>query len=102
MTSNLSHLNLNIENNLLVEGFKIHEGVAGVIDFGDAIYAPRISELAIACAYAGMHCEDPIQAMKDVVRGFHDQVPIEDEELSILFPMIMKVQYFSHLVAKYY
>ncbi|MGK0315333.1 MAG: 4-aminobutyrate aminotransferase-like enzyme/Ser/Thr protein kinase RdoA (MazF antagonist) [Saprospiraceae bacterium] len=74
------------EQNLLLKDDYRH--ISGVIDFGDAIYAPTICELAIACAYAGMYAEDPIEVMSYVVKGYHSQYPLEESEAAILLPLI--------------
>lgn len=76
------------EHNLIVSRAKISEKVTGVIDFGDAIYAPIICELAIACAYAGMFVPDPLRAMCAVVKGYQEAFPLDEEELVMLFPLI--------------
>ena len=65
------------EHNLLVD----EAGICGVIDFGDVIYSHAANELAIACAYAGMHVVDPLRAMAEVIAGYarhlpHGQTPI--------------------------
>jgi 4-aminobutyrate aminotransferase-like enzyme/Ser/Thr protein kinase RdoA (MazF antagonist) len=73
------------QNLLLTDDYR---RVSGVIDFGDAIYAPTISELAIACAYAGMYAEDPIEVMSLVVKGYHSQYTLEEKEIAILLPLI--------------
>ena len=75
------------EHNLLLN--KDYEKIIGVIDFGDAVYGPTICELAIACAYAGMNVEDPIQAMSHVVEGYHDKYDLKENEVEILLPLIM-------------
>ena len=73
------------EQNLLVDD----EGhISGVIDFGDAMYAPTICELAVTCAYAGMHLPDPLGGMGEVVRGYQEVFPLEEEEISVLFDLI--------------
>lgn len=76
------------EYNLLVDSNTEHPSIRGVIDFGDAIYSATVCELAIACAYAGMHVSDPIDAMCDVVKGYTSKFPLLEEELTILFPLI--------------
>ena len=76
------------EHNLLVDSNPLHPRISGVIDFGDAIYSATICELAIACAYAGMHVNDPIAAMSNVIKGYHSKFPVLEVELSILFPLI--------------
>ncbi|MGB0861908.1 MAG: aminotransferase class III-fold pyridoxal phosphate-dependent enzyme [Saprospiraceae bacterium] len=62
--------------------------ITGVIDFGDALYMPTICDLAIACAYAGMGFEQPLTAMKEVVKGYHSVFPITEKELEVLFSLI--------------
>ena len=62
--------------------------VTGVIDFGDAVYSHTINELAIACAYAGMHRIEPLRAIREVVRGYHTEFPVQEEELSVLYYLI--------------
>ncbi|MEM6700555.1 MAG: aminotransferase class III-fold pyridoxal phosphate-dependent enzyme, partial [Bacteroidota bacterium] len=73
------------EHNLLSQN---GQQVSGVIDFGDALYTETINELAIACAYAAMETNDPIEAAMHVIKGFHRVFPLKKEELEILFSMI--------------
>lgn len=75
--------------NVLVSGTGNEVFVPGVIDFGDAVYTQTINELAIALAYVMMHKPDPLQAALDVVKGYHDQFPIVEKELSVLFPLVV-------------
>ncbi|MDF1698205.1 MAG: aminotransferase class III-fold pyridoxal phosphate-dependent enzyme [Saprospiraceae bacterium] len=76
------------EHNLLVGLDPLNSKIQGVIDFGDAIFAPTICELAIACAYAAMYVPDPMASMAEVVRGYHQKFSIEEVELTVLFPLI--------------
>ncbi len=76
------------EHNLLVNYDFRDPKITGVIDFGDALYCETINELAIACAYAGMFCPDPVAAMAEVVQGYHSVFPITETELKVLFPLI--------------
>lgn len=75
--------------NVLVSGTGNEVSVSGVIDFGDAVYTHTINELAITLAYVMMHKPDPLQAAVDVVKGYHDQFPIQEKELSVLFPLVV-------------
>ena len=75
--------------NILVSGTGNEVSVPGVIDFGDAVYSNTIIELAIALAYVMMHKSDPLEAAVSVVKGYHDQFPIEENELSVLFPLVL-------------
>ncbi len=65
-----------------------HDRIAGVIDFGDALYAPVIAEIAIAAAYAGLDHADPIGAAATIARGFHAEYPLLEEEIALLFDLI--------------
>ncbi|MEM9921243.1 MAG: phosphotransferase, partial [Bacteroidota bacterium] len=48
--------------NLLVQGPLGQERIGGAVDFGDAVHAPIVCDLAIACAYAAMGKNDPMAA----------------------------------------
>ncbi len=76
------------EQNLLVNSDKQAPQISGVIDFGDALYTQTINELAIACAYAIMGQADPLSAACQVVKGFHELAPLEEQEVAVLYDMI--------------
>ena len=76
------------EMNLLVNEDLKNPALSGIIDFGDALYCETISELAIACAYAGMEQQDPLRAMMHTVEGCNSVFPIEELELEVLFSLI--------------
>ncbi|MCP4362932.1 MAG: aminotransferase class III-fold pyridoxal phosphate-dependent enzyme [Chloroflexi bacterium] len=60
-----------------------------IIDFGDMVYAPVVCEVAIAAAYALLEQPDPILAAAQVVAGYHDVYPLLDNEISLLFNLIV-------------
>ncbi|WP_042777072.1 aminotransferase class III-fold pyridoxal phosphate-dependent enzyme [Sinorhizobium fredii] len=62
--------------------------ISGIIDLGDALYAPVIAEVAIAAAYAGLDHPDPIGAAAAIARGFHSEYPLLEEEVDLLFDLI--------------
>jgi 4-aminobutyrate aminotransferase-like enzyme/Ser/Thr protein kinase RdoA (MazF antagonist) len=62
--------------------------VTGVIDFGDMHRGLTASEPAIAAAYAIMGDPDPLWAAADVVAGYHRAFPLEETEVSVLYPLI--------------
>jgi len=82
------HNDLNDNNVLLQTDEKGQPLVNGFIDFGDAIYSQLINELAIACAYGVMHQEDPLLAAAQIVKGYHQNNPLQDEELKQLYQLI--------------
>lgn len=59
-----------------------------VIDFGDMHHGLVISEPAIAAAYAVQGKSEPLAAAASVVGGFHRAFPLDEAELSVLFPLI--------------
>ena len=74
--------------NVLICGIGNDVSVPGVIDFGDAVYTHAINELAILLAYVIMHKPDPLDAAIPVIKGYHDQFPIEEKELAVLFSLV--------------
>lgn len=74
--------------NLLVNQDLVNPEIAGIIDFGDAIYSTTINELAIAIAYAAMSKPDPLTIAKQIVAGYHQVSPIQERELEVLYGLI--------------
>jgi 4-aminobutyrate aminotransferase-like enzyme/Ser/Thr protein kinase RdoA (MazF antagonist) len=68
--------------------YERHQRVAGVIDFGDMVYSYLVGDLAIATAYAALDARDPLAAAADVVRGYHAERPLSEDELRALFGLI--------------
>jgi len=63
------------------------EKIAGIIDYGDMVHAPLIFDVAIAAASVADHTDDPIAAICDVARGFDDVVPLEAEEVDLIYDL---------------
>ncbi|MGB3802012.1 MAG: aminotransferase class III-fold pyridoxal phosphate-dependent enzyme [Lewinella sp.] len=73
------------EHNLLVGS----EGeICGIIDFGDVVHTASVSELAVACAYAGMLLPDPLGGMRVVVEAYQAVVPLSEPEVEALYDLI--------------
>ena len=70
--------------NVLTNGDK----VSGLIDFGDMVYTAIINNVAVACTYAMLDQPDPIASACLVVKGYHEQYPLEEKELEILYYLI--------------
>ena len=62
--------------------------IAGLIDFGDVVRAPRICGLAVACAYAMLGQSDPGRAVVPLVAGYHAVAPLRPAELALLDDLI--------------
>ncbi|WP_215453014.1 aminotransferase class III-fold pyridoxal phosphate-dependent enzyme [Streptomyces sp. ATCC 21386] len=61
--------------------------VHAVLDFADALRTTRVSELAVAVAYAMLREPDPLRAASTVVAGYATHGELTEAELAVLFPM---------------
>lgn len=76
------------DNNIIVSSNLIDPTVEAAIDYGDAIFTQVINDLAIACAYAIMNHNEPLEAALPLVRGYHSSYALNIEELSHLYTAI--------------
>ncbi len=75
--------------NIIVGKNPTDRKVQGLIDFGDAVYSETVNDIAIAAAYACMDKADPLTAAAQLVQGFNEKMPLQDEELAMIFPLIL-------------
>ena len=73
------------DNNIIVSPDLTQPEVIGLIDYGDAIHTQIISDVAIACAYAVMHHNDPLDAALSIIKGYHSTFPLQEQELKHLY-----------------
>jgi Ser/Thr protein kinase RdoA (MazF antagonist) len=66
-----------------------HSRIAGIIDFGDMVHAPLINNLAVAAAYQLRSGSHPLETAAEMIAAYHRVLPLEPEELDILFDLIM-------------
>jgi hydroxylysine kinase len=69
--------------NTLVEGHR----VSGVIDFGDMTHAPLVCDLAVPISELLDGRPEPIATAAEIVAGYHEVTPLEDEELRMIFDL---------------
>lgn len=62
--------------------------VSGIIDFGDVTHTPLINELAIAITYGIYDKENPLEWAIYLITSYHEVLPLEEKELSILYYLI--------------
>ena len=62
--------------------------VAGMIDLGDMVYSPTVTDLAVALAYVMMGTERPLDKAAAVVAAYQREYPLTENELRVLFPLI--------------
>ncbi|MBW1297877.1 aminotransferase class III-fold pyridoxal phosphate-dependent enzyme [Aquimarina litoralis] len=72
------------EWNILTDNNK----VSGIIDFGDIAYSHLINELAIAITYGCYDKEDPLDWALTIIKGYHDILPLEEKEVSVLYYLV--------------
>ena len=74
-------------HNVLVADAPGHR-IAGVIDFGDAIHAPLVQELATASSYQMSAADHPLEAAAHIAAGFHAVHPLQETEIASLPDLI--------------
>ncbi len=62
--------------------------IAGVLDFGDMTNAPLICDLGIAATSQVQDSDRPMAPVLDVVRGYHEVLPLREEELELLCDLV--------------
>ena len=60
--------------------------VRGFIDFGDALNAPLIFEVAIAASY--LRASEPLQLLAPFISAYHETLPLEELEIASLFDLL--------------
>jgi len=63
--------------------------VSGLLDFGDMVHSAVAAEPAVAAAYAALDRDDPLGAVSAVVAGFHAEFPLADDELAVVWPLVV-------------
>jgi len=76
------------DNNIIVSEDLLNPKLNAIIDFGDAIHTAVINDLAITLAYAIMGKPDPMHAAHFIIKGYHEQFPLKQEELELLYTLV--------------
>ena len=74
--------------NILVTNDLVNPKVKSIIDYGDAIYTQIINDVGIACSYAIMDYNDPLEAALPIVSGYHSAFTLQEDELKHLYNAI--------------
>jgi hydroxylysine kinase len=75
-------------HNVLIEDGISPVRVSGVIDFGDIVSAPLISEVSTAIAYQEFRGQSTMDVVSDVVGAYHKVLPLMSEELDVLLDLV--------------
>ena len=62
--------------------------ITGIIDFGDMVHGPLISELAVA-AYLGGRADPSPETIVDIAAGYDDVIPLERGDVAVLFDLVL-------------
>lgn len=76
------------ENNIIVTKDLKNPKVTAIIDYGDAVYTQIINDLAVSCAYAIMHHNNPLDATLPILKGYHSNFALNENELLHLYTAI--------------
>jgi Ser/Thr protein kinase RdoA (MazF antagonist) len=67
----------------------ISQGVVGLIDFGDMVYAPVVNELAVTATTFQRRSANDLGVVENLLTGFHRTHPLSDTEVSLLLDTII-------------
>ncbi|MDR6757143.1 Ser/Thr protein kinase RdoA (MazF antagonist) [Mycoplana sp. BE70] len=81
------HSDMNGQN-ILVDS-DARDRLAGFLDFGDLVHAPRLVDLAGAALLQVRADEDDLQNAADVVRAYHQASPLQDVEIELLLEFMI-------------
>jgi hydroxylysine kinase len=83
-------------DNVLIDPFR--RVVSGVLDFGDAVRAPRIVDVAVAAAYHLTDDSNPAAGAIDLAVGYHEIEPLPEEELALFYDLVLMRQIFRMVI----
>lgn len=90
---NLKHLRKQVihndynPQNVLVDS-EDPDNVVGILDFGDAVFAPLVMDVAVGAAYQLGVGETLLHGPLEFVRGYNSVVHLTNEELRVVFDLI--------------
>ncbi|MGI9515626.1 MAG: aminotransferase class III-fold pyridoxal phosphate-dependent enzyme, partial [Pirellulaceae bacterium] len=59
--------------------------VAGLVDFGDAVFSWTVGNLSVAIAYAMLGQDDPLDAATALLPSYHAQRPLNENEIATIW-----------------
>lgn len=81
------HNDLNLHNVVLDPADP--DRITGILDFGDMVKTPLIIDLAVAASYHTPSAGNGLEVVCDMVRAYHEVLPLERRELSVLRDLIV-------------
>jgi 4-aminobutyrate aminotransferase-like enzyme/Ser/Thr protein kinase RdoA (MazF antagonist) len=81
-----------IYNDLNPSNVVVHAGprphIAGIIDFGDIVHAPLISDVATAASYQLGGDDDPLKPALTFIAAYDEECRLEDDEIEVVFELM--------------
>ncbi len=81
-----------IHNDLTPDNFVVAEGnpakIAGILDFGDMLHSILAADLAVTIAQILPGQDDPLEAAAEITAAYHEALPLEPAEISVLYDLI--------------
>jgi len=78
-----------------------NQAVVGLIDFGDMVHSYTVADLAVAIAYVVLNKPNPIRATLQVVAGYHEEYPLNEDEIQALYGLVLMRLCMSVCLAAY-
>ena len=78
-----------------------NQAVVGLIDFGDMVHSYTVADLAVAIAYVVLDKPNPIRATLQVVAGYHEEYPLNEDEIQALYGLVLMRLCMSVCLAAY-
>ncbi len=63
--------------------------VSGLLDFGDLVHSLVPAEIAVAASYHLLDAPDAVETLATITRGFHEQHPLTEIELEVLWELVL-------------
>ena len=77
------------DNNVLVLADNVwSQRISSIIDFGDMVHSWTVAEPAIAAAYAMLGKTHPLETALSIIKGYHQQLPLQENEVRVVFDLI--------------
>jgi Ser/Thr protein kinase RdoA (MazF antagonist) len=75
--------------------------LAGVLDFGDALVAPLVNDVAVAAAYETSGPGSAIDGITQFVAAYHVVVPLQRDELEIVVDLVAARQVLTAVITEW-
>ena len=83
------HLDITDDNVVCQRDAQRRWRIHGVIDFGDLVHTWRIADLSVTCASLLHHAHGDPFAILPAIQACHAVMPLQREELEVLWPLIV-------------